>query len=67
MYQLYLKLQDLHSRMANEAERPAEFNYISTLVDITMEMLRPDMELRPGNVTEMAQLVGFNLINLLIN
>ena len=47
-------LQDLHEALADDSEDPEVYNQISTLVDIAMEFIAPNMELRPGNIMEMA-------------
>ena len=43
---------------AQSDARPSDYNRISTLIDISMEFLLPNMELRSGNVLETAQLVS---------
>lgn len=54
--------QELNTRLADSSARPSDHNQISTLIDISMELLLPDMELRVGNITEMAQMVNQSAI-----
>lgn len=51
--------QELHDRLAAESDNPAEYNQISSLIDIAMEFIMPNMELRHGNMLDAAESASF--------
>lgn len=61
-----LPLQELHDTLASESSDPESYNQISTLVDIAMEFIAPNMELRQGNLMEISvQVNSVNSISIL--
>ena len=55
-------LQELHDRLAEDSADPESYNQISTLVDIAMEFIAPNMELRHGNPIELSRQVSHPLL-----
>lgn len=53
MLHKHVNLQELNDALQEESGDAAS-NQISTLVDISMEFIAPNMELRPGNLMEVA-------------
>ena len=53
----WLYLQQIHERLAAESSNPENYNQISTLVDIAMEFVLPNHELRSGSIMEESQKV----------
>lgn len=52
-------IQELHDALADASGDPENYNQISTLVDIVMEFIAPNMEIRPGNLMELSVQVNF--------
>jgi len=57
-----LALQDLHQKLARESGDPEAYNKISILVDIGMEFILPNMEMRRGNPIEVSTRVSVLLL-----